>query len=105
MAPLAAAWLNSGGTVIGLAPTAAAAEVLAEDLGAPTDTIAKFVQLAEPAHRRTGPAPTADDPARTWFDTIDADTLIIVDEAGMASTADLDAVITHALARREPASA
>ena len=52
MAALAAAWRNSGGTIIGLAPTAAAAEVLAEDLAAPTDTIAKLIQLVD-----THPAP------------------------------------------------
>lgn len=34
--------------MIGLAATASAAEVLAADLAAPTDTIAKLVQLAEP---------------------------------------------------------
>ena len=83
MAALATAWRNSGGTVIGLAPTAGAAEVLAEDLGAPTDTIAKLVQLTD---SRGGPPAPADDPARKWFDTIGSDTLIIVDEAGMAST-------------------
>jgi conjugative relaxase-like TrwC/TraI family protein len=95
-APLASAWITSGGTVIGLAPTAAAAEVLAADLGAPTDTIDKLVQLAGLGG---GPPPAPDDPARAWFDSIDARTLIIVDEAGMASTAGLDAVITHALAK------
>ena len=95
MAPLASAWANSGGDVIGLAPTAAAAEVLAADLGAPTDTIDKLVQLAG---RGGGPPPAADDPARAWFDRIGADTLIVVDEAGMASTAGLDAVIAHATA-------
>jgi conjugative relaxase-like TrwC/TraI family protein len=99
MAALAAAWRNSGGTVIGLAPTASAAEVLAEDTGVTTDTMAKFVQLAEPAHRRAGPAPSRDDPARKWFKTIGATALLIIDEAGMASTFDLDAVIGHALAR------
>ena len=93
MAALAAAWANSGGTVIGLAPTAAAAEVLAEDLGAPTDTIAKLVQLTGTGAR---PRAAADDPARKWFDTIGSNTLLIVDEAGMASTFDLDAVIGHA---------
>lgn len=95
MAPLASAWANSGGTVIGLAPTAAAAEVLAADLGAPTDTIDKLVQLAG---RGGGLPPAADDPARAWFDRIGPDTLIVVDEAGMASTAGLDAVIAHAMA-------
>ncbi len=96
VAALAAAWRTSGGTVIGLAPTAGAAEVLAEDLGSTSDTIAKLVQLTG-----TGggsPAP-ADDPARQWFDRIDSATLLIVDEAGMASTFDLDAAIAHAEAR------
>lgn len=96
MAPLAEAWRNNGGNVIGLAATASAAEVLAADLAAPTDTIAKLVQLADP--RGALPA-SVDDPARKWFDTIDRNTLLIIDEAGMASTLDLDKVIGHALAR------
>ncbi|MEE6140594.1 MobF family relaxase [Mycobacterium sp. 050128] len=96
MAALAAAWRNSGGTVIGLAPTAGAAEVLAQDLASPTDTIAKLIQLADTHH---GTPAAADDPARRWFDRIGSDTLLIIDEAGMASTADLDTLIAHALAR------
>lgn len=96
MAALAATWRTSGGTVLGLAPTAGAAEVLAEDLCAHTDTIAKLVQLTG---TRLGPPAPADDPARTWFDAIGPDTLFIVDEAGMASTFDLDTLIAHALAR------
>ncbi|OBK59449.1 exonuclease V subunit alpha [Mycobacterium gordonae] len=95
MAVLAAAWRTSGGTVIGLAPTAGAAEVLAEDLGSTTDTIAKLVQLTGTG---SGPPAPADDPARRWFDRIDSKTLLIVDEAGMASTTDLDTLISHALA-------
>lgn len=96
MTALAAAWRNSGGTVVGLAPTAGAAEVLAQDLASPTDTIAKLIQLADTGH--DSPAP-AEDPGRKWFDRIGSDTLLIVDEAGMASTADLDTLIAHALAR------
>ncbi|GJJ24009.1 MobF family relaxase [Mycolicibacterium mageritense] len=95
MAVLAAAWTNSGGNVIGLAPTAAAAEVLAEDAHITTDTMAKFVQLAGTQRDRS----QRRDPARTWFDTIGPDTLVIVDEAAMASTFDLDAMIAHALAK------
>jgi conjugative relaxase-like TrwC/TraI family protein len=91
MAVLAAAWRNSGGTVIGLAPTASAAEVLAKDLGSRTDTIAKLVDL-----QRCPPLP--DDAAQKWFTSIGRKSLIIVDEAAMASTADLDVVITHAMA-------
>jgi conjugative relaxase-like TrwC/TraI family protein len=96
MATLAAAWRNDGGTVIGLAPTAGAAEVLATDLNAPTDTLAKLVQLT--GTRGGTPAPP-DDPARKWFDTIGPGTLIILDEAGMASTLDLDTLTAHAKAR------
>jgi conjugative relaxase-like TrwC/TraI family protein len=96
MATLATAWRNGGGTVMGLAPTAGAAEVLAEDLGAPTDTIAKLVQLTG---TRGGQSAPAEDPARNWFNTIGSDTLLIVDEAGMASTFDLDTLIGYALAR------
>ena len=104
MGALAAAWANSGGNVIGLAPTASAAEVLAEDTGVTTDTMAKFVQLAEPADRRCGPPPAPDDPARKWFKTIGSNTLLIVDEAGKASTFDLDAVIgSRARARSQRA--
>ncbi|MGV0993780.1 MAG: MobF family relaxase [Mycobacterium sp.] len=96
MAALAAAWRNSGGTVVGFAPTAAAAEVLAADLGAATDTIAKLVALAGPDASSQA---VGDDPARAWFDGIDTGTLVVVDEAGKASTAELDAVIALALAR------
>lgn len=95
-AALAAAWRNSGGTVVGLAPTAGAAEVLAQDLAAPTDTIAKLIALTDTHH---GTPAAEDDPARQWFDTIGADTLLIVDEAGMAATADLDTLIAVAMAR------
>ena len=96
MAALAAAWRNSGGTVIGLAPTAGAAEVLAARPRLPH----RHHRQTRPAHRhpRRHPRP-ADDPARKWFDTIGSDTLLIVDEAGMASTLDLDTLIAHALAR------
>src|SRR5262249_7714636 len=91
MAVLTAAWRQAGGTVIGLAPTASAAEVIAEDLGSPADTIAKLVTLQQYP-------PSADGPARPWFPSTGRKTLLIVDEAAMASTADLDAVIAHALA-------
>jgi len=96
MGPLAAAWRNSGGNVIGLAPTAGAAEELADGADIETcDTIAKFVQLA------TGEPSSAppNDPAWKWFNAIDSRTLIIVDEAGMVPTRDLDTVRAVALTR------
>ena len=42
MRALTAAWVEDGGTVIGLAPSAAAAAVLREQTGATTDTLAKL---------------------------------------------------------------
>lgn len=89
MAALARAWENSGGTVVGLAPTAAAADALRRDLGAQTDTMGKLI------HTLVGQPLRKPD----WFDGIGADTLVVVDEAGMASTADLDRVIEFVLSR------
>ncbi|HSS23787.1 MAG TPA: MobF family relaxase [Mycobacterium sp.] len=90
MAALSHAWRSSGGTVIGLAPTAAAAIELGEDLSAPTDTIAKYVWSANTSSRSAPPQ---------WFNNVGPDTLIIIDEAGKGGTLELDAVITHALTR------
>ena len=98
MAALAAAWRNSWRhRRSGWRPPPARPKSSAQDLAAPTDTIAKLVQLSRRPAAGT-PAP-ADDPARKWFDRIGSDTLLIVDEAGMASTGDLDTLIAHALAR------
>ena len=92
MAALARAWAESGGTVLGLSPGANQAQLLREDIHAECDTVDKFIWLyTHPdAH---------DDPARQWFDAINENTLIILDEAGKGGTRQLDAVITTALAR------
>ncbi len=92
MAALAEAWRSSGGNVVGLAPTAAAAEVLGEDLDSTTDTIDKLIQLG-------GDSVARNDPALAWYDSIGPTTLLIVDEAAKASTEGLDAVIALALSR------
>ncbi|WP_308207294.1 MobF family relaxase [Mycolicibacterium murale] len=92
MAALAYAWRSSGGQVLGLAPTAAAAIVLGEDLGAATDTLDKYVHCTEENNAAIYGIPD-------WFDQVGPQTLIVVDEAGMASTPGLDAMITHALDR------
>jgi conjugative relaxase-like TrwC/TraI family protein len=85
LAVLANAWTSSGGAVIGLAPSAAAAEVLAEHLGAvPCDTLAKL------AHALDHP-----DTAPDWVATLGPNTLLIIDEAGMADTPTLDLVTSH----------
>lgn len=90
MAALAHAWRSSGGQVLGLAPTAAAAIVLGEDLGATTDTLDKYVHCTDENNAAIYGTPD-------WFTQVGPDTLIVVDEAGMASTPGLDALITHAL--------
>ena len=90
MAALSHAWRNSGGTVLGLAPTAAAAINLGADLSAPTDTLDKYIHLTDNPSRSAIPQ---------WFSAVDASTLLIVDEAGKAGTLQLDAVISDALAK------
>ncbi|HVR61642.1 MAG TPA: AAA family ATPase, partial [Polyangia bacterium] len=65
MAALSHAWRSSGGTVVGLAPTAAAAIELSTDLNAPTDTVAKYV------HTAAGPGA-----APSWFRGINANTML-----------------------------
>ena len=65
MSALTRAWTTSGGTVLGLAPSAVAASVLGQQTGAHADTLAKLVLgLTTPAfmpdwaarHRRADPA-------------------------------------------------
>ncbi len=70
-----------GRPAIGLAPSGKAADVLAHETGWPATTLAKL--LHEHA-RSTGP------PTR-W--QLPAGTTVVLDEAGMASTEDLDALV------------
>lgn len=90
MAALSHAWRSSGGNVVGLAPTAAAAINLGTDLGAPADTLDKYIQLTDNWARSPEPE---------WFTGVDESSLVIIDEAGLAGTLQLDTVIGHALAR------
>jgi hypothetical protein len=80
MRALRQAWEKRHGTgsVIGLAPSAAAADVLAQDLGISTETTAKW--LFE--HRRG-----------TW--ALKPGQLVIIDEASLAGTLALDAITSH----------
>ena len=84
MRALKTAWANSGGDVVGLAPSATAAKQLGQALGAdaPTDTLHK---LAHDKHKAA------------WAGRITDKTLVIIDEAGMADTLVLDQVISYAL--------
>ncbi|WP_188893451.1 MobF family relaxase [Microlunatus endophyticus] len=70
---------HGSGSVIGLAPSAAAADVLASDLGIATENTAKW--LYEHVHGR-------------W--DLRAGELVIVDEASLAGTMLLDQLTTHA---------
>jgi conjugative relaxase-like TrwC/TraI family protein len=95
MAGLRAVWERAygPGSVRGLAPSAAAAEVLAGELGIETENIAKW--LFE--HRRTLDYPHAigseAELARWRFRK---DDLVIVDEASLAGTLALDELVTAA---------
>ncbi|TFD16624.1 conjugal transfer protein [Cryobacterium sp. TMT1-21] len=66
---------HHAGSVVGLAPSAAAAQVLAEDLGIPTENLAKWWQN----HLDHG-------------ETFHAGQLVIVDEASLAGTLSLDRI-------------
>jgi len=79
---LAAAWRAGGGSVIGLAPSAAASAVLRGQLADTTDTVAKFVHAV-----RTG----IDVP--DWLTTLGPGSLVVVDEAGAAATQDIADVV------------
>jgi len=104
MQVLTRAWQDAGGTVLGLAPSAVGAEQLGSSInptsshGVPStaseargqvrsDTLDKLVW-----HVRNGGAPE-------WMEAIDASTLVLIDEAGMASTTDLAVAIDYITSR------
>ncbi|MEV0027855.1 MobF family relaxase [Nocardia sp. NPDC050793] len=83
MRVLTDAWRASGGTVLGLAPTAAAAAVLGESIGARVETVDKVLDvLNRHSLRPDNPALAREHPPSLpqWVLDIDADTLVIVDE-------------------------
>jgi conjugative relaxase-like TrwC/TraI family protein len=82
---LSQAWREDGGTVIGLAPSAAAAAQLRSALGGTTDTVAKLLDGLDRGALSAGLA------------AIDSRTLVMVDEAAQSSTLDLERVVAHAL--------
>ncbi|WP_245550943.1 MobF family relaxase [Nocardia niigatensis] len=95
MQVLTHAWTSEGGTVIGLAPTAAAAAVLAAEIDTATATIDKLVDVLD--RLDTGRLTWADAP--DWVTSIDACTLVILDEAAKASTLKLDSALSWLLER------
>ncbi len=88
MSALATAWRNGAGTVVGLAPSAAAAAQLGAQIGTHADTLALLTHALE--HRLPLPA---------WATHIAPTSLVIIDEAGMADTLSLDTVVQFVLDR------
>ena len=91
-AALVAAAHDFGLRVVGLAPSWVAADELARSTGIPAQAIARW--------RHDRARATASDPAPhpDPSPALDADTLVLVDEAGMVSTRDLEAVLSAAQA-------
>lgn len=90
MQVLARAWTDSGGTVVGLAPSAVAADELRAAV--PNGTVDTLAQLAYALR------PTTDGtqiPLPVWAEDIHSGTLVVVDEAGMAGTTELADVIEY----------
>jgi len=87
MRALTLAWTEDGGQVLGLAPSAAAAAVLAEQTGIRTDTLAKLTWSLD-----HGDLPN-------WAAVVGPSTLVIIDEAGMADTLSLDTAVQFAIDR------
>ena len=87
MQALATAWTASAGTVLGLAPSAAAAAQLREQTGTTTETLAKLAWSI-----------THQDLPR-WAQQVGSDTLLVIDEAGMADTLSLAQVCAWAVER------
>ncbi len=87
MRTLARAWSDSGGHVIGLAPSAAAAAQLRDATGAPADTLAKLTWSID------------HDDLPDWAQRIGRSTLVIIDEAGMADTLSLDTAVNFIVER------
>jgi len=85
---LSRSWIAGGGTVVGLAPSAVAAGVLREQLGADTDTLAKLIHALSTRVAVPG-----------WATGIGAGSLVVIDEAGMAATTDLAKAVEFVIAQ------
>ena len=87
MRTLARAWIDSGGQVLGLAPSAAAAAQLRDATGAPAETLAKLTWSID------------HNDLPNWAEEIGQSTLMIIDEAGMADTLSLDTAVRFIIGR------
>jgi conjugative relaxase-like TrwC/TraI family protein len=91
---LTAVWTTNGYDAIGLAPSAAAAKVLQNATGLPCETLAKVddeivTQTDRSTPHRRGGLSTR----------IGPETLVVIDEAGMADTLTLDRVVAFCISR------
>ncbi|MFD6392259.1 MobF family relaxase [Nocardia sp. NPDC060259] len=86
MAVLTTAWQSSGGTVLGMAPTAAAAAVLGDSIGTRAETVDKLLHVID-AHRPAAMTGEHLPFLPQWVLDIDHTTLVIVDEHVTVPTA------------------
>jgi hypothetical protein len=91
---LAAVWTTNGYDAIGLAPSAAAAKVLQDATGLPCETLAKIDDEI-----LTQTTDTGQDRRRGLSTRIGPETLVVIDEAGMADTLTLDRVVAYCISR------
>ncbi|GAA2027477.1 hypothetical protein GCM10009740_16490 [Terrabacter terrae] len=114
---LSTAWANGGGHVIGLAPSAAAAAVLRDQISTLAPAPAPAAAPTSDATRSVGSIMTPGQASAVtdtlakltwsidhgdlpdWAAHIDAATLVLIDEAGMADTLTLDTVVQFVIAR------
>lgn len=87
MKAVTAAWQASGRQVIALAPSAVAAETLGEEIGAEARTLASMT------YRWRGKLEPMGFAARTLPLTIEPGAMLLLDEAAMASTKDVAALV------------
>jgi conjugative relaxase-like TrwC/TraI family protein len=92
MRALADHWRTNGGQVLGLATSQVAADQLAEAAGIEAENTARWFAAANSRCRTYGADPS--DPAQwaRWGARLEPGTLIIVDEAGMVPTLDLQRI-------------
>ncbi|MBK8445249.1 MAG: relaxase domain-containing protein [Micropruina sp.] len=87
MNALASAWREGGGDVVGLAPSAAAADALGQQLGGRADTLHKLTHGLD--HELLP----------DWAAAIGRHSPVVIDEAGMADTLTLDQVVSFVVSR------
>ena len=79
MSVLTTAWKSAGGTVIGMAPTAAAAANLGDAIGARAETVDKLLHVLD-SHYPRDPTRVYPPPLPQWVLDINDATLVIIDE-------------------------